>query len=104
MAHEAGAPLTLMHVMPGSSLLELRNGLGAGSDMEQRLQVEARQHLGPLAGELQAMRHVAVRQSHAAGAPLDEIVHEAQAQGAGLLVVGARGTGFLRRLVLGTTS
>jgi len=104
VAHEAGAPLTLMHVMPGSSLLELRNWLGAGSDMEQRLQAEARQHLGQLAGELQATRHVAVRQAHAAGAPLDEIVREAQALDAGLLVVGARGMGFLRRLVLGTTS
>ena len=104
LAHETGAALTLMHVMPGGSLLELRSWFGAGSDMEQRLQAEARQQLGQLAGELQATRHVAARLAHAAGAPLDEIVREAQALDAGLLVVGARGTGFLRRLVLGTTS
>jgi len=104
LAHETGAALTLMHVMSGSGLLELRSWFGAGSDMEQHLQAEARRQLGQLASELHATRHVAVRQVHAAGAPLDEIVREAQAQGAGLVVVGARGTGFLRRLVLGTTS
>ena len=93
-----------MHVMPGSGLLEPRSCFGAGSDMEQRLQAEARQHPGQLAGELHATRHVAVRQAHAAGVPLDEIVGEAQALDAGLLVVGARGAGFLQRLVLGTTS
>lgn len=104
LARETGAALTLMHVMPASGLLELRSCFGAGSDMEQRLQAEARQHPGQLAGELHATRHVAVRQAHAPGAPLDEIVREAQALDAGLLVVGARGAGFLQRLVLGTTS
>jgi nucleotide-binding universal stress UspA family protein len=104
LARETGAALTLMHVMSGSGLLELRSWFGAGSDTEQHLQAEARRQLGQLASELHATRHVAVRQAHAAGAPLDEIVREAQAQCAGLLVVGPRGAGFLQRLVLGTTS
>lgn len=104
LAHEAGAPLTLMHVLPGSGLQDLRGWLGAGSDMEQRLQADALHQLQRLADELHAARHVPVRLAPASGAPLDEIVREAQALDAALLVVGARGAGFLRRLVLGTTS
>jgi nucleotide-binding universal stress UspA family protein len=53
---------------------------------------------------LQAARHVPVRTVDASGAPIDEIVQEADALDAALLVLGSRGLGFLRRLVLGTTS
>ncbi len=104
LARETGAALSLMHVLPGSSLTELRGWLGAGSEMEERLQAEARQQLAQLADDLRTSRQVAPQLVHAAGAPLDEIVREAQALDAGLLVVGARGVSFLRRLVLGTTS
>ncbi|MDO9074466.1 MAG: universal stress protein [Rubrivivax sp.] len=104
LAHESGATLTLMHVLSGSGLQDLRAWLGADSDMEQRLHAETLQQLQQLADELHATRHVPVRLAQASGAPLDEIVREAQALDAGLLVVGARGVSFLRRLVLGTTS
>ncbi len=104
LAHETGAPLTLMHVLSDTGLQDLRGWLGAGSEMEQRLQAESRQQLQHLADELHAARHVPVRLVQATGAPLDEIVREAEALGAGLLVAGARGASFLRRLVLGTTS
>lgn len=104
LAHETGASLTLMHVLPGSALQALRQWLGAGHVMEQQLHAEVQQQLGPLAAELQAARHVAVRPLHASGIVADEIAREADALDAALLVLGARGAGFVRRLVLGSTS
>jgi nucleotide-binding universal stress UspA family protein len=104
LAHETGAALTLMHVMPGSALQELRQWLGAGHAMEQQLQAEARQQLGRLADELHRARHVPVRTVDGSGTVLDEILREADTLDAALLVVGARGAGFLRRLVLGSTA
>ncbi len=104
LAHTSGAPLTLMHVLPGAGLQELRGWLGADSDAEQRLQADAQQQLQQLAAEVLAHRRVTARTHTASGAPLDEIVREAQALDAGLLVAGARGASFLRRLVMGTTS
>jgi nucleotide-binding universal stress UspA family protein len=104
LAHECGAPLSLMHVLPGGALQDLRQWLGSGSAIEQQLHDDARQQLQQLAGELQAARRVPVRSVEAAGSALDEIVREAEALDAALLVLGARGQGFLRRLVLGSTA
>jgi nucleotide-binding universal stress UspA family protein len=104
LAQELGAPLSLMHVTPGSTLQDLRQWLGAGHAMEQALRDDARRQLQQLADELVAQRGIGVRTVEAAGPVLDCIDAEARQLGAGLLVLGARGVGFLRRLVLGTTS
>ena len=104
LAHETGAALTLMHVLPGGALQELRQWLGSGHAMEQQLHDDAQQQLRVLASDLQTHRHVAARVVHTSGSVIDEIGREAQALDAALLVMGARGTGFLRRLVLGSTS
>ena len=103
LAHETGAPLTLMHVVSGAPLDDLRQWLGRG-DVEQQLQDDARGHLQQLASELHAHRRVTVRTVHSCGSVLDDILVEATSLNAALLVVGARGAGFLRRLVLGTTA
>lgn len=104
LAHETGASLTLMHVLPGGAMLELQQWLGTGHAIEQELQQDAEKQLGALASELHASRHVSVRTLRRTGSPLDEIGQEAEATQADLLVLGARGAGFLRRLVLGSTS
>jgi len=104
LAHETGAALTLMHVLPGGALQELRQWLGTGHAMEQQLHDDAERELGALASELQTHRHVNARTVHASGLVLDEIGREAEALDAALLVLGARGAGFLRRMVLGSTS
>ena len=104
LAHESGAALTLIHVLPGGALQALRQWLGAGHAMEQHLQDDARRQLGQLVAELQASRHVAIRPFHASGSALEEIGREAEALDAALVVLGARGAGFMRRLVLGSTS
>lgn len=104
LAHETGAALTLMHVLPGGALQELRQWLGTGHAMEKHLQDDAHRQLGQLVAELQTSRHITIRPFHASGAALDEIGREAEALDAALVVLGARGAGFMRRLVLGSTS
>lgn len=104
LAHATGAPLTLMHVLPGGALQELRQWLGDGHAIEQRLHDDAQRGLRALASDLQTQRHVTARTVNVGGSVLDEIKQEADAMDAGLLVLGARGAGYLRRLVLGSTS
>lgn len=104
LAHETGAPLTLMHVMSGDALHHLRQWLGMSHPLASQLEADAQQQLDQLAAELQTVRHINPRKALASGSVLDEIGREANALDASLLVLGARGEGFLRRLVLGSTS
>lgn len=104
LAHETGAALTLMHVLPGGAVQELRQWLGTGHEMEQQLNEGARHQLRQLADDLKATRHVTAHTVHSIGSVLDDILSEASALDASLLVLGARGAGFMRRLVLGSTS
>jgi nucleotide-binding universal stress UspA family protein len=104
LAHETGAALTLMHVLPGETLAQLRRWLGAGHAAEQSLLDDARGRLQALAHELHTARRVPVTPVDASGPVLDEILQRADVIDASLLVLGARGMGFLRRLVLGSTA
>lgn len=104
LAHETGAALTLLNVLPGAALQDLRQWLGAGDAMAQSVIDDARAQLERLGEELQSTRHVPVRCVQATGAVLDEILREADALDSALLVLGARGAGFMRRLLLGTTA
>lgn len=104
VARETGAALALLHVLPGGSLAELRQWLGAGHALEQQLQAETRGLLQQAAETLQRERGVAVRTLQASGEAFQEIAREAEREDAALMVLGARGAGFLRRLVLGSTT
>lgn len=104
LAHETGAQLTLMHVVSGRTLDELRQWLGASHGVEQQLLKDAAERLKLLADELATARRVTLQTQLTTGRVLDEIAGEAEARHADLLVLGARGAGFLRRLMLGTTS
>jgi len=104
IAHETGATLALLHVLPGGSLAELRQWLGSGHALEQQLLADALAQLQQAAEALQLERQVPVRTLQASGVAFEEISREAERQGAAVMVLGARGMGFLRRLVLGSTS
>lgn len=93
LAHETHATLTLLHVLPGEPLAQIRDWLGESSVPEQKLRDEAHDQLCELAAKVASDRHVHVSTEDAADR-LD----------ARLLVLGARGVGFLSRLVLSTTS
>lgn len=104
LAHETGAPLALVHVLPGDALEALRTWLGSDTAPVRAMCDEAEAALAAQAFELKAHRHVDAETSCSAGPVLDEILRETDARDAGLLVLGARGNGFLRRLVLGSTA
>ena len=104
LAHETGAALTVVHALSGGALAELRQWLGSGHASERQLVEEAHQQLERLAAELRGARQVAVATQLGSGAPVQQIGATADAIDADLLAVGARGSGFLRRLALGTTS
>lgn len=104
LAHETASALTVMHVLPGGALQELRQWLGPGHALEQQLRDDAHRQLQTWASDLLAHKQVLARVHSTSGAVIDEIDREAEAMNAGLLVLGARGAGFLRRLVLGSTS
>lgn len=104
VARETHTPLRLLHVVPGDALAELRGWIGAGHAAERAMREEARERLEALAAGLAEVRGVATSISVADGAVVDEALRVAELEAAGLVVFGARGSGFLRRLVLGTTS
>ena len=104
LAHETGARLTLMHALPSQPLAELRQWLSTHPAAEQLVLEHTRKQLQQLADDLAASRRVQVATHLATGNVLDEIGLQADAIDATLVVLGARGVGFLRRLVMGTTS
>lgn len=91
-------------MLAGGPLHDLRQWLGSGHAIEQHLQADAQRQLGQLVAELQARRRIAIQPAHANGAAPDKIARAADAQGAALLVLGARGAGFMRCLLLGSTA
>ena len=104
LAEESGALLTLMHVLPGGALDELRLWLGDGHAGEQRLHDDTRQRLQGLADALRAARRIEVRTVHTIGSAVDDVLIEASTLEAWLVVVGARGAGSLRHRILGSTA
>ena len=104
IAHETGAPLALLHVLPGDALDQLRQWLGLASAPEQAMRDEAARELEGLAARLAEAHHLPVQAHCADGPVLDEVLRHAQALDTPLLVLGARGQGFMRRLILGSTA
>ena len=104
LAQEVDTRLALLHVQPGEPLAQLRAWLGPGSAAERQVPEAASTLLAQLVGELGTRCPVPVDARLGYGAVLDEILREADACDARLIVTGARGTGFLRRLVVGSTA
>lgn len=104
LAQASGARLELLHVLQGSALDQLRQLLGQQAEMVlARLEEDARgrlQRLAAMVGEQQGLDpgvHLTT------GPVLQAIAGEADLMDADLLVLGARGTGFMRHL-LGSTA
>lgn len=104
LAHETGAQLTLLHVLQADAIGVMRRWLGQDSAAERALHDQARQQLEALRIELGRLRQTPVQALLCSGALLQEIDQAARTLDAGVLVLGARGEGFLRRMVLGTTA
>jgi len=102
LARSTGLPLALWHALPRAA--PWQRLMNDGDALPERMRVEAETLLTALAGELAAR----------AGGPVahrvdDGPAHRALAQAlaalpGALLVLGARGAGFVRRRVLGSTA
>ncbi len=105
IAGETGAELTLLHVLSQGALDELRHLFGTASGpVEQRLRDAARQQLTDLVAQWGPRCGVSAATALVSGRVLSAILEEADARDAEVIVVGARGEGYLSRLLVGTTS
>ncbi len=105
IAADSGARLTLQHVVSMGSLDALRHLIDGGTgDLEQRLLDAVRGEVQALAADMGAAHGVVPDIALAVGAVLSEIASHADAIDADLLVMGARGAGFMRELLIGSTT
>jgi nucleotide-binding universal stress UspA family protein len=104
LARAAPAPLQLLHVLPGATLRELRAWLPGKPQLGQRILEEARTRVQREASGLKALHGVDVDAACLEGHVLDETATMAEQLDVSMLVLGARGAGFLRQLVLGSTA
>lgn len=105
LARDAGARLELLHVVEGGALEQLRHLLGGqATPVAERLLAAAREDLTRLAAEIGAPVGVSPGAHLSTGPVLQEITAQSDALDADLLVLGARGAGFMRHLLLGTTA
>ncbi len=98
------ARLRLLHVLNAGMAAQLQQLLGLGSALEATLVGQTRADLQAEVDDL-AVGHLGVREAALAhGNVVDEIARQADTMPADLVVLGARGTGFLRRMMLGSTA
>lgn len=104
-ATHPGAQLTLAHVVSASMLAGLRDLMGDEAPaMEARVAAETQQALTELAARLSTQYACPVDTRLAHGVALDAISALADELQSDLLVMGARGTHFVRELLLGSTT
>ncbi|MHB1375121.1 MAG: universal stress protein [Thauera sp.] len=105
LAAGLGARLSLQHVVSVGALDALRHLLeGGAAAVQERLLDEMREEVQVLAGEM-ASRHRVQPDVHlVVGNVLAEVAGYADAIDADLVVMGARGAGFMRELLIGSTT
>lgn len=106
LARQFGGRLELVHVLEKSALVHLRLLFGQGGEaVEENVRQQAQQALAQMADELaSATEPLRVTCHLLDGAVLTTVTEQADLLGCNLVVVGARGAGFMRRWVLGATA
>ena len=104
LARAAGARIQLVHALDAGAAAQLRQLLGVDIAFEANLIEHTREELRALAAELAAANHVEVEPTLMQGPVVDEITRESERTPTDLVVIGARGTDFMRRLVFGSTA
>ncbi|MEE8529394.1 MAG: universal stress protein [Nitrosomonadaceae bacterium] len=105
LAQQIGAKLELVHVLDKNELNELLRLLsGNGEAWQERIRSQARESLLQFADNISESFGISVGRHLAEGGVLESIAAQVDALNASLLIVGARGTGFMRDQLLGTTA
>jgi nucleotide-binding universal stress UspA family protein len=105
VAAQTGARLILIHVINLGLMESLRRLLGqSGQTVEKQLVAEAANELNRLAVDMDKRYGVTADVHVATGGVLQEIGHHVEQFDADLLVMGARGAGFVRDLLIGSTT
>ncbi len=105
VARDAGAALSLVHVISDPMLARLRGLLDEpGDDVESRLREKIDRDIARLAEHLTQAYGVTARADVVTDAVIAGILGHAAACRADLLVLGALGTSFMRHVMLGSTA
>lgn len=104
MARASGASLTAVHVIDHSLMDELRLRLAHAPQLIEKLTAQGQQGLDALLQPVIQRFELPIRTEVVMGAVLEELLAAAARTQATLIVVGARGEGYLRRWTLGTTA
>ena len=105
LAKQTGARLELVHVLEKRALDELRRLFGGEGDaLQDRIRTQARESLAQLAVDIGGTSGVTAGFQVLEGTVLDSSIAHAESLDASLLILGARGTGFMRHWLLGATA
>lgn len=105
IARDCGARLELLHVLETGMLDQLRRLLGQGADAAlPQMQEDVRNALSLIARDFCEPLGISPGIHIASGDVLEKIADQADAKQADLLVMGARGLGFMHHLLLGSTA
>ncbi|HRP74458.1 MAG TPA: universal stress protein [Rhodocyclaceae bacterium] len=106
LASQAGATLVVTNVISRGTLNALHDLMSpdASDELEDALLKESLDRLHDVEQGIAARHHVNVETSVSAGSVLREIDSYASGTGADLLVLGAHGGGFVRDMLLGSTT
>lgn len=105
LAGELDCPLTLVHAIAPGIFDGLQALLGSEApSLDQSLIADVAARLAALDADPQRSQGVRADCAVLSGRPIDAIARHADETDAGLLVLGARGEGFLRQLTLGSTA
>ncbi len=105
VAKDAGATLQLLHVLSDPAMGRLQRLIGEHrDDIETRLRQKIDDDLARLCEHLAQAHGVTARCDVVTGTLLPSVLGHADTCRADLLVLGARGAGFLRHLMLGSTA
>jgi nucleotide-binding universal stress UspA family protein len=102
LARQTGARLELLHVMESSALDELRRLFGEA--LQASIRSQERATLSQLAADIAEPLGLSAGQHLVEGVVLESISAQADILDACLLILGARGAGFMRHWLLGATA
>jgi nucleotide-binding universal stress UspA family protein len=105
LAQQNEAKLELVHALEKNELDELLRLLSEnGEEWQERIRSQARESLSQLADNISEQFGIRAGCHLVEGKVLESIAAQVDALNANLLIIGARGTGFIREQLLGATA